>query len=45
LITRATLQGQTQYPVQLPSQLSAGTTVVVQTILQEQTISFPLLLR
>jgi len=45
LITRTTLQGQTQYPVQLPSQLSAGTTVVVQTILQDQTISFPLLLR
>jgi hypothetical protein len=45
LIMRTTLQGQTQYPVQLPSQLSAGTTVVVQTILQEQTISFPLLLR
>lgn len=45
LIMRTTLQGQTQYPVRLPIQLPAGTAVVVQTILQEQTASFPLLLR
>lgn len=45
LITRTSLQGQTQYSVQLPAQLSAGTTVIVQTVLPDQTASFPLLLR
>jgi hypothetical protein len=45
LIMRTTLQGQTQYPVQLPSQLLSGATVIVQAILPDQTASFPLLLR
>jgi hypothetical protein len=45
LIMRTVLQGQTQYPIRLPLQLPAGTAVVVQAILQEQTASFPLLLR
>ena len=45
LLTRTTLQGQTQYPVRLPAQLLPGTTVIVQTIGSEQTASFPLLLR
>jgi hypothetical protein len=45
LVTRTTLQGQTLYPVQLPSQLLPGTAVIVQTIQAEQTLSFPLLLR
>ena len=44
LLTRSTLQGQTQYPVQLPSQLLPGTTVIVQAIQTDQTQSFPLLL-
>jgi hypothetical protein len=45
LIMRTTLQGQTQYPLQLPSQLSPGATVVVQAIQADQSASFPLLLR
>jgi hypothetical protein len=45
LVTRTTVQGQTQYPVQLPSQLLPGTAIIVQTIQAEQTLSFPLLLR
>ena len=45
LITHTTLQGQTRYPVRLPSQLPPATTVIVQTILQEKTASFPLFLR
>jgi hypothetical protein len=45
LIMRTTLEGQTQYPVQLPSQLLPGATIVVQAILPDQSASFPLLLR
>jgi hypothetical protein len=45
LVMRTTVQGQAQYPVQLPSQLLPGTAVIVQTIQAEQTLSFPLLLR
>lgn len=45
LIERTTVQGQTQYPIQLPSQLLPGTAVVVQTIQAEENRSFPLLLR
>jgi fibronectin-binding autotransporter adhesin len=45
LLMHTTLQGQNQYPVQLPSQLVPGTTVVVQTILADRSSSFPLLLR
>jgi hypothetical protein len=45
LVMRTALQGQTQYPVQLPAQLLPGTSVIVQTILADQTASFPLLLR
>ena len=44
LVMRTTLQGQTNYPVRLPSQLSTGTTVIVQTVLADRTASFPLLL-
>jgi hypothetical protein len=42
---RTALEGQTQYPVQLPSQLLPGATVIVQAILPDQSSSFPLLLR
>jgi hypothetical protein len=45
LVTRTTLQGQTQYQVQLPAQVLPGTAVIVQIIQTEQTLSFPLLLR
>jgi hypothetical protein len=45
LVMHTTLQGQTQYPVRLPLQLTAGTVVIVQTILADQTVSFPLLLQ
>jgi hypothetical protein len=45
LLIRSTLQGQTQYPVQLPVQLQPGNTVIVQTILADRIASFPLLLR
>lgn len=45
LLMHTSLQGQMQYSVQLPSQLMAGTTVVVQTVMPDQTASFPLLLR
>jgi hypothetical protein len=45
LLMRTTLQGQTQYPVQLPAQLQPGNTVIVQTILANRSSSFPLLLR
>ena len=45
LIMRTALEGQTQYPVQLPSQLLPGATVIVQAILPDQSSSFPLLLR
>lgn len=45
LVLRTSLQGQTQYAVQLPSQLMPGTTLVVQAILRNQAASFPLLLR
>ncbi len=45
LVLRTTLRGQTQYTIQLPAQLPSGTSVIVQTILAEQTASYPLLLR
>jgi hypothetical protein len=45
MVTHKTLQGQMQYPIQLPSQLLPGTAVIVETISQTGTLSFPLLLR
>ncbi len=45
LLLRTSLRGQTQYSVTIPAQVSNGTTVVVQTVLADQTVSFPLLLR
>jgi hypothetical protein len=45
LVTRTALQGQTQYQVELPTQLQPNNTVIVQTILTDQTVSFTLLLR
>ena len=45
LLMRSTLQGQTQYPVQVPVQLQPGNTIIVQTILADRIASFPLLLR
>ena len=45
LLLHTTLQGQTQYPVQLPSQPLSLSAVVVQTIYQNNTRSFTLLVR
>jgi hypothetical protein len=45
LLLRTSLKGQMQYPVELPSQLLPGTIVIVETISQTGTASFPLLLR
>ena len=45
LLLHTTLQGQTQYPVQLPSQPLSLSTVVVQTIYQNNTRSFTILVR
>jgi trimeric autotransporter adhesin len=45
LLLRTSLKGQTQYPVELPSQLLPGTVVIVETISLVGTASFPLLLR
>jgi hypothetical protein len=44
-LLRTSLKGQMQYPLELPSQLLPGTIVIVETISQMGTASFPLLLR
>jgi hypothetical protein len=45
LLLTTSLEGQTQYPVQLPSQLPAGTVVVVQAIGRSASQTLMLLLR
>ena len=45
LLLRTSLEGQTQYPVRLPSQIPAGTAVVVQAIGRSATQTFTLLVR
>ena len=45
LLLHAALQGQTQYPIQLPSQPLSMSAIVVQTIYQNNTRSFTVLVR
>jgi filamentous hemagglutinin len=45
LIGRSVLQGQTQYQIQLPAQMMSGTSIIIQVVRPDQTLSFPVLLR